>query len=148
VELLAVTTMSVRYVPGQFQPIKPAQVLILEGVKSCRVRRGIAPQWPQDSLTSAVYLYGIENEWSNGSRRYRYSRRKSTVVQRPTPLYHFKTLRPAESRRRGQEIWRSLNMQIFSGKFSPSESARAVIELRKDQLHAGEEVAVATFHRP
>ncbi len=69
-------------VPGQFQTINQPQVLILEGLNvlqkgsmSCTGRRGIAPPWPQTTLTLASTSMRLKMMWSNGtSSGSRYSR--------------------------------------------------------------------------
>jgi len=125
-------------VPGQFQTISQPQVLILEGLN---VLQGSS----RDSAVAAdyfdfsVYLDADQNHVEQWYVE-RFSVLQRTVFQRPTSYFHhFKDLRPAEVRKTGQEIWRSINLPNLLQNIQPTRERASVI-LRKGQSHAVKEV--------
>jgi type I pantothenate kinase len=125
-------------VPGQFQTINRPQVLLLEGLNvlqgSSRDTAMVA-----DYLDFSVYLDADQidvEEWYVE----RFSVLQRTVFQRPTSYFHhFKDLQPAEVRKTGQEIWRSINLPNLLRNIQPTRERASVI-LRKGQSHAVTEV--------
>jgi type I pantothenate kinase len=108
-------------VPGQFQTINKPQVLILEGLN---------------------VLQGSSRDENDVEQWYveRFSVLQRTVFQRPTSYFHhFKDLRPAEVRKTGQGIWRSINLPNLLQNIQPTRERASVI-LRKGQSHAVKEV--------
>ena len=125
-------------VPGEFQTINQPQVLILEGLN---VLQGSS----RDSAVAAdyfdfsVYLDADENDVEQWYVE-RFSVLQRTVFQRPISYFHhFKDLRPAEVRKTGQGIWRSINLPNLLQNIQPTRERASVI-LRKGQSHAVKEV--------
>jgi type I pantothenate kinase len=126
-------------VPGQFQTMNQPQVLILEGLNVLQgsSRDGVAVA--ADYFDFSVYLDADENDVEHWYVE-RFSVLQRTVFQRPTSyFYHFKDLRPAEVRKTGQEIWRSINLPNLLQNIQPTRD-RATVILRKDRSHAVKEV--------
>jgi type I pantothenate kinase len=92
-----------------------------------------------DYFDFSVYLDADENDVEQWYVE-RFSVLQRTVFQRPASYFHhFKDLRPAEVRKTGQEIWRSINLPNLLRNIQPTRERASVI-LRKDQLHAVKEV--------
>ena len=128
-------------VAGQFQTIDQPQVLILEGLNVLQgCRRGIRPPpWRQITLTSASTSMRSKNHVEHWYVE-RFSVLQRTVFQRPTSYFHhFKDLRPAEVRKTGQGIWRSINLPNLLQNIQPTRERASVI-LRKGESHAVREV--------
>jgi type I pantothenate kinase len=126
-------------VPGQFQSIHQPQILILEGLNvlqgSSRDGAAVAANY----FDFSVYLDAEENDVEQWYVE-RFSVLQRTVFQRPTSYFHhFKDLLPAEVRKTGQEIWRSINLPNLLQNIQPTRERASVI-LRKGQSHAVEEV--------
>jgi type I pantothenate kinase len=126
-------------VPRQFQIINQPQVLILEGLNvlqgSSRENAAVAA----DYFDFSVYLDADENDVEQWYVE-RFSVLQRTVFQRPTSYFHhFKDLRPAEVRKTGQRIWRSINLPNLLRNIQPTRERASVI-LRKGRSHAVKEV--------
>jgi type I pantothenate kinase len=92
-----------------------------------------------DYFDFSVYLDADENDVEQWYVE-RFSVLQRTVFQRPTSYFHhFKDLRPAEVRKTGQEIWRSINLPNLLQNIQPTRERASVI-LRKGQSHAVKEV--------
>jgi type I pantothenate kinase len=125
-------------VPGQFQTINQPQVLLLEGLNVLQgSSQGTAVV--ADYLDFSVYLDADQIDVEQWYVE-RFSVLQSTVFQRPTSYFHhFKDLRPAEVRKTGQGIWRSINLPNLLQNIQPTRERASVI-LRKGQSHAVTEV--------
>jgi type I pantothenate kinase len=126
-------------VPGQFQTINQPQILILEGLNvlqgSSRDRAVVAA----DYFDFSVYLDADQNDVEQWYVE-RFSVLQRKVFQRPTSYFHhFKDLGPAEARKTGREIWRSINLPNLLQNIQPTRERASVI-LRKGQSHAVKEV--------
>jgi type I pantothenate kinase len=92
-----------------------------------------------DYFDFSVYLDADENDVEQWYVE-RFSVLQRTVFQRPTSYFHhFKDLRPAEVRKTGQGIWRSINLPNLLQNIQPTRERASVI-LRKGQSHAVKEV--------
>jgi type I pantothenate kinase len=138
-------------VAGQFQTIDQPQILILEGLNvlqgSSREDTAVAA----DYLDFSVYLDADENDVEQWYVE-RFSILQRTVFQRPSSYFHhFRDLRPAEVKRTGQEIWRSINLPNLLQNILPTRERASVI-LRKGRSHAVREVlwrqTINGKHRP
>ena len=126
-------------VPGQFQTINQPQVLILEGLNVLQGSPADSAAVAADYFDFSVYLDADENDVEQWYVE-RFSILQKTVFQRPTSYFHhFKDLRPAEVRKTGQEIWRSINLPNLLRNIHPTRERASVI-LRKGQSHAVKEV--------
>lgn len=126
-------------VPGEFQTINQPQVLILEGLNVLQGSSRDGAAVAADYLDFSVYLDADENHVEQWYVE-RFSILQRTVFQRPTSYFHhFKDLRPAEVRKTGQEIWRSINLPNLLQNIQPTRERASVI-LRKGQSHAVSEV--------
>jgi type I pantothenate kinase len=126
-------------VPGQFQTIIQPQVLILEGLNVLQGSSRDSAAVAADYLDFSVYLDADQNHVEHWYIE-RFSVLQRTVFQRPTSYFHhFKDLRPAEVRKTGQEIWRSINLPNLLQNIQPTRERASVI-LRKGQSHAVNEV--------
>jgi type I pantothenate kinase len=126
-------------VPGQFRAINQPQVLILEGLNVLQgsPRDGVAVA--ADYFDFSIYLDADENDVEQWYVE-RFSVLQRTVFQRPTSYFHhFKDLRPAEVRKTGQGIWRSINLPNLLQNIQPTRERASVI-LRKGRSHAVKEV--------
>src|SRR3984957_9921160 len=119
-------------VPGQFRTINQPQVLILEGLNVLQGSSRDSVAVAADYFDFSVYLDADENDVEQW-----YVERFS-VLQR-TDFHHFKDLRPAEVRKTGREIWRSINLPNLLQNIQPTRERASVI-LRKDLSHAVKEV--------
>jgi type I pantothenate kinase len=125
-------------VPGQFQTINQPQVLILEGLNVLQGSRDTAAV-AADYFDFSVYLDADENDVEQWYVE-RFAILQKTVFQRPTSYFHhFKDLRPAQVRKTGQEIWRSINLPNLLQNIQPTRERASVI-LRKARSHAVKEV--------
>jgi len=126
-------------VPGQFQTITQPQVLILEGLNVLQESSRNSAAVAADYFDFSVYLDADENDVEQWYVA-RFSVLQRTVFQRPTSYFHhLKDLRPAEVRKTGQEIWRSINLPNLLQNIQPTRERASVI-LRKGQSHAVKEV--------
>jgi type I pantothenate kinase len=126
-------------VPGQFQSITQPQVLILEGLNVLQGSSRDGAAVAADYFDFSVYLDADENDVEQWYVE-RFSVLQRTVFQRPTSYFHhFKDLRPAEVRRTGREIWRSINLPNLLQNIQPTRESASVI-LRKGRSHAVKEV--------
>jgi type I pantothenate kinase len=126
-------------VPGQFQTISQPQVLILEGLNVLQGSSRDGAAAAADHFDFSVYLDADENDVEQWYVE-RFSILQRTVFQRPTSYFHhFKDLRPAQVRKTGREIWRSINLPNLLQNIQPTR-ARASVILRKCHLHAVKEV--------
>jgi len=126
-------------VPGQFQIINKPQVLILEGLNVLQGSSGDGAAVAADYFDFSVYLDADENDVQQWYVA-RFSVLQRTVFQRPTSYFHhFKDLRPAEVRKTGREIWRSINLPNLLQNIQPTRERASVI-LRKGRSHAVKEV--------
>jgi type I pantothenate kinase len=126
-------------VPGQFQTVNQPQVLILEGLNVLQGSSRDSAAVAADYFDFSVYL---DADQTDVERWYveRFSVLQRTVFQRPASYFHhFKDLRPAEVRKTGQEIWRSINLLNLLQNIQPTRERASVI-LRKGQSHAVKEV--------
>jgi type I pantothenate kinase len=126
-------------VPGQFQTIIQPRVLILEGLNVLQgsPRDGIAVA--ADYFDFSIYLDADPNDVEQWYVE-RFSILQRTVFQRPASYFHhFKGLRPADVRKTGQGIWRSVNLPNLLQNIQPTRERASVI-LRKDRSHAVNEV--------
>jgi len=126
-------------VAEQFQFIDQPQVLILEGLNvlqgSSRQNVAVAA----DYFDFSVYLDADENDVERWYVE-RFSVLQRTVFQRPTSYFHhFKDLRPAQVRKTGQGIWRSINLPNLLQNIQPTRERASVI-LRKGRSHAVKDV--------
>jgi type I pantothenate kinase len=126
-------------VPGQFQTIHQPQILILEGLNVLQGSpRDDAPA-AADYFDFSVYLDADQNDVEQWYIE-RFTVLQRTVFQRPTSYFHhFKDLQPAEVRKTGQEIWRSINLPNLLRNIQPTRERASVI-LRKGETHAVTEV--------
>src|SRR5579863_1041070 len=126
-------------VPGQFQTINQPQVLILEGLNVLQGSSRDSAAMAADYFDFSVYLDADENDVEHWYVE-RFSVLQRTVFQRPASYFHhFKDLRPAEVRKTGQEIWRSINLPNLLQNIQPTRERASVI-LRKGPSHAVQEV--------
>jgi type I pantothenate kinase len=126
-------------VPGKFQTINRPQVLILEGLNVLQGSSRDGAAVAADYFDFSIYLDADENDVEHWYVE-RFSVLQKTVFQRPTSYFHhFKDLRPAEVRKVGQEIWRSINLPNLLQNIQPTRERASVI-LRKGQSHAVKEV--------
>jgi type I pantothenate kinase len=126
-------------VPGQFQTIDQPQVLILEGLNVLQGSPRDGAAAAADYFDFSVYLDADQNHVEHWYVE-RFSVLQRTVFQRPTSYFHhFKDLRPAEVRKTGKGIWRSINLPNLLQNIQPTRERASVI-LRKDQSHAVKEV--------
>jgi type I pantothenate kinase len=126
-------------VPGQFQTISRPQILILEGLNVLQGSSRHSTVVAADYFDFSVYLDADQNDVEQWYVE-RFSVLQRTVFQRPTSYFHhFKDLRPAEARRTGREIWRSINLPNLLQNIQPTRERASVI-LRKGQSHAVKEV--------
>jgi type I pantothenate kinase len=126
-------------VPGQFQTINQPQVLILEGLNVLQGSSRDSAAVAADYFDFSVYLDADENDVEQWYVE-RFSVLQRTVFQRPASYFHhFKDLRPAEVRKTGQGIWRSINLPNLLQNIQPTRERASVI-LRKGQSHAVKEV--------
>jgi len=126
-------------VPGQFQTINQPQVLILEGLNVLQGSSRDSAAVAADYFDFSVYLDADENDVEQWYVE-RFSVLQRTVFQRPTSYFHhFKDLRPAEVRKTGQGIWRSINLPNLLQNIQPTRERASVI-LRKGLSHAVKEV--------
>src|SRR3984893_11730227 len=126
-------------VPGQFQTINQPQVLILEGLNVLQGSSPASAAVDAASFDFSVYLDADQNDVEQWYVD-RFSVLQRTVFQRPTSYFHhFKDLRPAEVRKTGREIWRSINLPNLLQNIQPTRERASVI-LCKGQSHAVEEV--------
>jgi type I pantothenate kinase len=126
-------------VPGQYRAINQPEVLILEGLNVLQgsPRDGVAVA--ADYFDFSIYLDADENDVEQWYVE-RFSVLQRTVFQRPTSYFHhFKDLRPAEVRKTGQGIWRSINLPNLLQNIQPTRERASVI-LRKGRSHAVREV--------
>jgi type I pantothenate kinase len=126
-------------VPGQFQTINQPRVLILEGLNVLQGSSRDSGSVASDYFDFSIYLDADQNhveQWYVD----RFSVLQRTVFQRPTSYFHhFKDLRPAEVRKTGQGIWRSINLPNLLQNIQPTRERASVI-LRKSESHAVQEV--------
>jgi type I pantothenate kinase len=126
-------------VPGQFQTINQPQVLILEGLNVLQGSPRDSAAVAADYFDFSVYLDADQNHVEHWYVE-RFSVLQRTVFQRPTSYFHhFKDLRPAEVRKTGQGIWRSINLPNLLQNIQPTRERASVI-LRKGESHAVQEV--------
>ncbi len=126
-------------VPEQFQTINQPQVLILEGLNVLQGSSRDSAPVAADYFNFSVYLDADENDVEQWYVE-RFSVLQRTVFQRPTSYFHhFKDLRPAEVRKTGQRIWRSINLPNLLQNIQPTRERASVI-LRKGRSHAVREV--------
>jgi type I pantothenate kinase len=126
-------------VPGQFHTINQPQVLILEGLNVLQGSSRDSTAVAADYFDFSVYLDADQNDVEQWYVE-RFSILQRTVFQRPTSYFHhFKGLRPAEVRKTGQGIWRSINLPNLLQNIQPTRERASVI-LRKGQSHAVKEV--------
>ncbi len=126
-------------VAGQYQTINRPQVLILEGLNVLQGSSRDSAAVAADSFDFSVYLDADENDVERWYVE-RFSVLQRTVFQRPTSYFHhFKDLRPAEVRKTGREIWRSINLPNLLQNIQPTRERASVI-LRKGRSHAVKEV--------
>src|ERR1700733_5376061 len=126
-------------VSGQFQTISQPQVLILEGLNVLQGSSRDSTAVAADYFDFSVYLDADENDVEQWYVE-RFSVLQRTVFQRPTSYFHhFKDLRPAEAKKTGQGIWRSINLPNLLQNIQPTRERASVI-LRKAQSHAVREV--------
>ncbi len=126
-------------VPGQFQTLDQPQVLILEGLNVLQGSSRDGAAVAADYFDFSIYLDADENDVEQWYVE-RFSVLQRTVFQRNTSYFHhFKDLRPAEVRKKGQEIWRSINLPNLLQNIQPTRERASVI-LRKAQSHAVKEV--------
>jgi type I pantothenate kinase len=126
-------------VPGQFQTIKQPEVLILEGLNVLQGSSRDGATMAADYFDFSIYLDAEQNHVENWYVE-RFSVLQRTVFQRPTSYFHhFKDLRPAEVRKTGQGIWRSINLPNLLQNIQPTRERASVI-LRKGESHAVQEV--------
>src|ERR1700733_11534100 len=125
-------------VPGQFQTICQPRVLILEGLNVLQGSRDSATV-AADYFDFSVYLDADQNHVEQWYVE-RFSVLQRTLFQRsPSYFHHFKDLRPAEVRRTGRGIWRSINLPNLLQNIQPTRERASVI-LRKGESHAVQEV--------
>src|ERR1700733_568681 len=125
-------------VPGQVQTICQPRVLILEGLNVLQGSRDSATV-AADYFDFSVYLDADQNHVEQWYVE-RFSVLQRTVFQRSTSYFHhFKDLRPAEVRRTGRGIWRSINLPNLLQNIQPTRERASVI-LRKGESHAVQEV--------
>ena len=99
-----------------------------------------------DYFDFSVYLDADENDVEQWYVE-RFSVLQRTVFQRPTSYFHhFKDLRPAEVKKTGQGIWRSINLPNLLQNVQPTRERASVI-LHKGSIARGEGSAVATFNQ-
>jgi type I pantothenate kinase len=126
-------------VPGQFQTINGPQVLIVEGLNVLQGSSRDGAAVASDFFDFSIYLDADENDVEQWYVE-RFSVLQRTVFQRPTSYFHhFKDLRPAQVRKMGLEIWRSINLPNLLQNIQPTRERASVI-LRKGQSHAVKEV--------
>jgi type I pantothenate kinase len=126
-------------VPGQFQTINQPRVLILEGLNVLQGSLRDGGSVAADYFDFSIYLDADENHVEQWYVE-RFSVLQRTVFQRPTSYFHhFKDLRPAEVRKTGQEIWRSINLPNLLQNILPTRERASAI-LRKSESHAVREV--------
>ncbi|MHB8476789.1 MAG: type I pantothenate kinase [Steroidobacteraceae bacterium] len=126
-------------VPGEFQSIMRPQILILEGLNVLQGSSRDGAAVAADYFDFSIYLDADENDVEQWYVE-RFSVLQKTVFQRPTSYFHhFKDLRPAEVRKTGQEIWRSINLPNLLQNIQPTRERASVI-LRKGKSHAVKEV--------
>jgi len=126
-------------VPEQFQTIDQPEVLILEGLNVLQGSSRSDVVVAADYFDFSVYLDADENDVEEWYVE-RFSVLQRTVFQRPTSYFHhFKDLRPAEVRKTGREIWRSINLPNLLQNIQPTRERASVI-LRKGRSHAVKEV--------
>ena len=126
-------------VPGRFQTVNQPQVLILEGLNVLQGSSRDSAAVAADYFDFSVYLDADQNHVEHWYVE-RFSVLQRTVFQRPTSYFHhFKDLRPAEVRKTGQGIWRSINLPNLLQNIQPTRERASVI-LRKGQSHAVQEV--------
>jgi type I pantothenate kinase len=126
-------------VPGQFQTISRPQILILEGLNVLQGPSRDSTVVAADYFDFSVYLDADQNDVEQWYVE-RFSVLQRTVFQRPTSYFHhFKDLRPAQARRTGREIWRSINLPNLLQNIQPTRERASVI-LRKGRSHAVKEV--------
>lgn len=126
-------------VPGRFQTIDQPQVLILEGLNVLQGPSRDGAAVTADYLDFSVYLDAEQNDVEQWYVK-RFSILQRTVFQRPSSYFHhFKDLQPAEVRKTGQDIWRSINLPNLLQNIQPTRERASVI-LRKGQSHAVQEV--------
>jgi type I pantothenate kinase len=113
--------------------------MILEGLNVLQGSSRDGTAVAADYFDFSVYLDADQNDVEQWYVE-RFSILQRTVFQRPTSYFHhFKDLRPAEIRKTGQEIWRSINLPNLLQNIQPTREHASVI-LRKGQSHAVEEV--------
>lgn len=126
-------------VPGQFQTINQPEVLILEGLNVLQGSSRDSAAVAADYFDVSVYLDADQNDVERWYVE-RFSVLQRTVFQRPTSYFHhFKDLQPAEARKTGQGIWRSINLPNLLQNIQPTRERASVI-LRKGPSHAVKEV--------
>src|SRR3984893_14283564 len=126
-------------VPGELQTINQPQILILEGLNVLQGSSRDSTAVAADYFDFSVYLDADQNDVEQWYVD-RFSVLQRTVFQRPTSYFHhFKDLRPAEVRKTGREIWRSINLPNLLQNIQPTRERASVI-LCKGQSHAVEEV--------
>jgi len=126
-------------VPGQFQTINQPQILILEGLNVLQGSSRDGAAVAADYFDFSVYLDADENDVEQWYVE-RFSVLQRTVFQRPASYFHhYKDLQPAEVRKIGQGIWRSINLPNLLQNIQPTRE-RATVILRKGQSHAVKEV--------
>jgi type I pantothenate kinase len=126
-------------VPGEFQTINRPDVLILEGLNVLQGSWRDGAAVAADYFDFSVYLDADENDVEQWYIE-RFTVLQKTVFQRPSSYFHhFKDLAPAEVRKTGQEIWRSINLPNLLRNIQPTRE-RASLILRKGQTHAVKEV--------
>jgi len=126
-------------VPGQFQTINQPQILILEGLNVLQGSSRDGAAVAADYFDFSVYLDADENDVEQWYVE-RFSVLQRTVFQRPASYFHhYKDLQPAEVRKIGQGIWRSINLPNLLQNIQPTRERASVI-LRKGQSHAVKEV--------
>jgi type I pantothenate kinase len=126
-------------VPGEFQTINQPQVLILEGLNVLQGASQNGAAVAANYFDFSVYLDADQNDVEQWYVE-RFSVLQRTVFQRSTSYFHhFKDLQPAEVRKTGQGIWRSINLPNLLQNIQPTRERASVI-LRKGQSHAVKEV--------
>ncbi len=126
-------------VPGQFQTINQPQVLILEGLNVLQDTSREGAAVAADHFDFSIYLDADQNDVEQWYIE-RFTILQRTVFQRPTSYFHhFKDLQPAEVRKTGQDIWRSINLPNLLRNIQPTRERASVI-LRKNESHAVQEV--------
>ena len=122
-------------VEGEFQPVRQADIVIVEGLNVLQTGSGRAPMFVSDFFDFSIYVDAYESDIEQWYIE-RFLTLRETVFRNPSSYFHrYADLDREQARETARTLWRSINLPNLRQNVLPTR-ARANLILEKGRDHA------------